>query len=203
MSNAGWITVAVAMTATGAVWAQTGVGSANPTVCLSYVNESIVPVLVLGRAKAIVMDRYAAIGVRILSGSCQSATPGSATIQIQFIAAAPAWLHPGALAYSTPYAFTGARVEMIWGRISQTNDRPAELLGYVLAHEVGHVLEGVSRHSDEGIMKAHWTVREYADIKIGKFAFASEDAELIHRGIRVRNGRNSLQGDQCAVSDSR
>jgi hypothetical protein len=196
------MTVALAMTATGAVWAETGIGDTNPAVCLSYVNESIVPVSVLARAKAIVTDRYAAIGVRIPSGSCQSITAGSATIQIQFVAAAPVRLQPGTLAYSTPYAFNGARVQMIWGRISQINDRPAELLGYVLAHEVGHVLEGVSRHSDEGIMKAHWAVREYADIKMGKFAFASEDAELIHMGIRFRNGCNPPQRDRRAVSES-
>jgi hypothetical protein len=30
------------------------------------------------------------------------------------------------------------------------------LLGYVLAHEIGHVLEGLVRHSGAGVMKASW-----------------------------------------------
>jgi hypothetical protein len=36
------------------------------------------------------------------------------------------------------------------------------LLGYVWAHEIGHVLEGVVRHSGEGILKARWNLYDHA-----------------------------------------
>src|SRR5215475_1113710 len=93
MSKAAWMAVAVAMTDTGAAWARIGIADTSPVVCLSYLRESVVPFRVLVRAKAIVVDRYAAIGVRITSGSCQSATPRPAMeIHIHFIDIAPAWL---------------------------------------------------------------------------------------------------------------
>ena len=33
-------------------------------------------------------------------------------------------------------------------------------LGYVMAHEIGHLLIGVNSHSDEGLMRAGWNPRE-------------------------------------------
>lgn len=36
----------------------------------------------------------------------------------------------------------------------------AFLLGHVLAHELGHVLQGVARHSEEGVLKERWSAAE-------------------------------------------
>ena len=60
------------------------------------------------------------------------------------------------------------------------------LLAYVLAHEIVHILEGKGRHSTTGIMKAQWTPEDYSDIASGKLNFASEDVELVHGGVIVR-----------------
>jgi hypothetical protein len=53
-------------------------------------------------------------------------------------------------------------------------------LAYVMAHEIGHVLQGVSRHSQEGVMKAH---TPNAHALTSKLRFAHEDVSLIHSGL--------------------
>jgi hypothetical protein len=52
-------------------------------------------------------------------------------------------------------------------------------LGNVLAYELSHALQGVVRHSSEGLMKAVWRAREYVKIVRGPLAFAVVDLELL------------------------
>lgn len=54
-----------------------------------------------------------------------------------------------------------------------------EFLGNVLAHELTHALEGVARHSSEGLMKANWSGRDYDEMARGPLAFAAVDLELL------------------------
>jgi|SRR5271157_1457300 len=54
-----------------------------------------------------------------------------------------------------------------------------EFPGNVLAHELTHALEGVARHSSEGLMKAKWSPGDYAGMVYGPLAFAAEDLDLL------------------------
>jgi hypothetical protein len=46
-------------------------------------------------------------------------------------------------------------------RVAALDQTPiARALGHVMAHEVGHLLMGVSSHADEGLMRANWNPRE-------------------------------------------
>ena len=54
-----------------------------------------------------------------------------------------------------------------------------EFLGNVLAHELTHALEGVARHSSEGLMKAVWSARDYDEMVRGPLPFAAEDLDLL------------------------
>jgi len=45
------------------------------------------------------------------------------------------------------------------------------------------VMQGIPRHSDSGILKAHWSRDEYQEMTFHKLAFTSSDVELIHRGL--------------------
>jgi hypothetical protein len=55
--------------------------------------------------------------------------------------------------------------------------------GYVLAHELAHVMQGVKRHSASGILKAQWSSSDCDDMTFHKLAFTNFDAELIHQGL--------------------
>ena len=48
------------------------------------------------------------------------------------------------------------------------------------------MLEGLNRHSDVGVMKAHWDERDFIEMSDKSLLFAPEDAELIQRGIMQR-----------------
>lgn len=63
------------------------------------------------------------------------------------------------------------------------------VLAHVLAHEITHVLEVTDRHSKEGVMKAHWTGRDFRNMAWRGLPFAAEDVELIHLGIASRMNR--------------
>jgi hypothetical protein len=54
--------------------------------------------------------------------------------------------------------------------------------GYVLAHEIGHVLQGVPRHSEAGILRGTWTGDDYANMSARQLTFAPQDVEQIWRG---------------------
>jgi hypothetical protein len=60
--------------------------------------------------------------------------------------------------------------------------RVPTLLGYVLAHETAHVLEGAGPHSDEGLMKARWNSRDFERMFLGQLQFAPEDVQRIRAG---------------------
>jgi hypothetical protein len=61
------------------------------------------------------------------------------------------------------------------------------LLGYVLAHEIGHVLQGVARHSETGVMKNRWSLLEVVNMKYDRLHFTALDATLILEGCKSPN----------------
>jgi hypothetical protein len=96
--------------------------------------------------------------------------------------------HPGALAYSTILPHAAGRVFVFADRVKETVEPhvvPA-LLAHVLAHEITHVLEGVDRHSETGVMKAHWTRQDYRAMADQSLEFAPADVDMIHYGLAHR-----------------
>ena len=58
------------------------------------------------------------------------------------------------------------------------------LLAHVLVHEIGHILQGIDRHSGSGVMKARWSSADYHEMARLHFGFTQEDIELIRIGLR-------------------
>jgi hypothetical protein len=52
----------------------------------------------------------------------------------------------------------------------------AEILGHVMAHELGHLLLGLDSHSNLGIMQAHWTSGQLRQIAMGILAFDKRES---------------------------
>jgi hypothetical protein len=55
-----------------------------------------------------------------------------------------------------------------------------------MAHKITHILEGVKRHSDTGIMKATWTPDDTREMARHPMTFAAEDVNVIHQGMDAR-----------------
>jgi hypothetical protein len=60
-----------------------------------------------------------------------------------------------------------------------------------MAHEIAHVLQGIIRHSDSGILKAQWSATDCARMSFFPLMFTSYDATLINLGIEERRLRLS------------
>jgi hypothetical protein len=107
-------------------------------------------------------------------------------LSVELAEPTPQDLLPGALAYSHPYARNSKQIIVFIDRIrcaAPSIEREASLLAYVLVHEITHVLQGVEHHSETGIMKAHWSPGDRADIFARRLGFAEEDVAMLRQGL--------------------
>ena len=64
-------------------------------------------------------------------------------------------------------------------------------LGYVIAHEIGHLLLDMEGHSERGIMRGPWSHQDLHDIVWERLAFTREQAEAIRTELARRIGRHA------------
>ena len=132
-------------------------------------------------AKAMASHILANAGVRL---EWDKQTPGVETIEIVLDDEASPHFAPRTMAYARPFAAgSETRVHIFRDRVHGPGWLPkGTMLGYVLAHEIAHVLEGIDRHSDEGVMKARWDLEDYAAMLHNRLTFSEEDVRWIHVG---------------------
>lgn len=142
----------------------------------------------LARAREIVRAAYADIGVQVLWRSWSSHPSGclqaSGSRQIVFAFGDGRQSSADALAFAKPYEQNGPCVVLLLERLHDEAKRNPTgtgiLLGHVLAHEIGHVLQHIARHTETGIMKERWTVRDRMEMGATRLRFTEYDATLIH-----------------------
>jgi hypothetical protein len=64
-----------------------------------------------------------------------------------------------------------------------------QILGHAIAHEIGHILLNLNSHSDIGVMRANWDLKQLQDACYGYLVFTPPQAEAIRLEIRRRNGQ--------------
>jgi hypothetical protein len=155
-----------------------------------------VPSDALGVAQRIAADMFSRVGVRLIwhSGDLpETAGSGPRRIGIRIVKQVPQTATEFALAGAQPYASTGTLIQVYEDRVKSIVSRQPslsrELLGYVFAHELGHVLMGTNYHSDSGVMKAQWSNDDYAAMRMRRLRFNDSDSDRIrevsspdHRG---------------------
>lgn len=145
------------------------------------------------QARGIATQMFAGIGVGIEWHNAPSCPAGA--LRISYSTSTPAKLMPGALAYALPCE--GTHIVIFYDRVPAAVAEPQTvtvLLAHVMTHEITHILEGIARHSAEGVMKAHWTRGDYSRMCWKPLKFADEDVVLIHRGLERRAAlRNAEQ----------
>ncbi len=151
-----------------------------------YVDDQVmVRGSVLSGAKDAVSEIFAKIGVHI---RWESGSPRSNSVSCQNIALIiqedpPYDANAGVMARTD---LSSDHIHVFYGRIRPSSDFwpnfECRVLTHVIAHEIGHALEGLNRHSDTGIMKAVWTVNDRTRIMNGSLPFSPVDVGLIHAG---------------------
>jgi hypothetical protein len=90
-------------------------------------------------------------------------------------------------ALARAYPFEGIRIDVFLDRISGARPDPRPiLLAHVLVHEITHILQNAARHSETGVMKAHWGADDYRQMYFRPLPFTAEDIELIRLGLAAR-----------------
>jgi len=179
--------VAMAMLAAGTVRSGgAGQGTKTPVrICLGSGGNAAT--INQGKAAATQILKQASIRLewRMTESECTTAGGG---VVVTVSRATPAALHPDALAYALPYERT--HIVLFYDRVLNSvgaNTVPA-LLGHVLAHEIVHILQGVTEHSASGMMKERWTSQDFANMRRGRLRLTQNDLDLIDRGLRWRAG---------------
>jgi len=166
----------VVMAAAGAYAAENG----PILICVQH--RGLVNNFVMARAQTVVNAVFSNADIHLEwlpSRRCTNAPDN--VINIEMDGTAPSRFGPETMAYAMPYRATGVTIHVFYDRVLQDHhDMPVEVLGHVIAHEIGHVLEGVARHSTDGLMKPHWSLKDYWQMKKPHLFFAAEDVDLMH-----------------------
>jgi hypothetical protein len=62
----------------------------------------------------------------------------------------------------------------------------SRLLGYVMAHEVAHLLFGDEKHSRRGLMMSSWPERELVEMERGTLVFSPDERRVLHASAVAR-----------------
>lgn len=177
---------AIAMAAITAASACAGETAGAPQrkviVCSTTGTDFTIP-----RAQSIVAAMFAGIRVGI-EWKTERACPPDA-IRISFSYNTDPDLSPQALAYALPY--DGTHIVVFYDRVRKHCQpiRLSGVLAHVMAHEITHILQGVNRHSESGVMKAAWTLEDFNEMAFRPLPFTAFDVRLIDDGLDKRQAR--------------
>ena len=156
----------------------------------------------LTRARAVVTAMYERIGVRTeWMGVVQQRVgghPGPARrdelsripiAQVTLIILTPKMaargrVEDGALGFAAvPSEGMGRIAYAIYDRVRDTAARAAmnedDLLGFVMAHEIAHLMLPRGAHAETGLMRGHWNVRDFQQIDVMRLGFSPQQASEI------------------------
>jgi hypothetical protein len=151
-----------------------------------YVSNDLNTRGVLYQAQERAAKMFAEAGVRIdwRIGRPSGAQPErEPVIVVSLEEHAPAGYSPEALASAKVYE--GVHITVFWDRVERLSRfaQPAVVLAHVLVHEITHILQGIDRHSESGVMKAHWTPEDYRAMAAKPLPFTPQDVKLIQLGL--------------------
>ena len=69
----------------------------------------------------------------------------------------------------------------------------ADILGNVMAHELGHLLLGSNSHAGTGIMRAHWQGEELRHLSRGSLWFTNEQGDHMRGNLTATQRERSTQ----------
>jgi hypothetical protein len=192
------ITAAVAMAVAAGFGGQTAQAGENERTVVVYITNEHVAMEAATFAKAQATKMFARAGVRIEWHSVSHSPLPLNALVVEMVERGYKNECAGALACAKPYE--GIHIRVFYDRCGATvpkNLVPA-LLSHVLVHEITHILQGVNRHSESGVMKARWDANEYLQMTSRTLPFTPHDVLLIERGLDARELRLA-----SAAADSR
>jgi hypothetical protein len=98
---------------------------------------------------------------------------------------------PDAVGYAFPFAgrsYASISYELVQqlAKASEGRASLAAILGHVMAHEIGHLVLRSERHSQVGIMRAKWNVRDLENAAQGHLTFTPEESANLRHEVLLR-----------------
>ena len=172
---------------------------ATVTICLVTDPDR----LIVDAAETLASQMFCRIRVRLQWYGPPVCPAGAAdTIFVMIQTHTPEGKFPGALGVALP--LEGSHASVFYDRVLPAgpgDSRVAALLAHVMAHEIAHLLQGIVRHSESGILKARWSATDLARMAYFPLMFAPEDAILINHGLEERHARLVSSGFAGAPSN--
>lgn len=121
-------------------------------------------------------------------------TAGAASLQLRILGpqhAAPVRSH-SALGFAIlpedgrPATSAGVRFGAVERQRHETSASLPQILGYVVAHELGHLLLGTNNHTQWGVMSAQVSGRYFDRAAQGTLSFAADEATRLRAAVRRR-----------------
>jgi hypothetical protein len=150
------------------------------TACLQV--EIPDPHLISRLAQGLATRIFADNGIPLDWRACEPAGESSRTIVVHLVSGKREGLLSGVLGYAMP---DRRYIVIFYDRIETMQD-PWNVLGHVMVHEITHIIQGVSRHSDTGLMKPHWSTHDLSEMRYKPLSFAQEDLILLYSALAMR-----------------
>ncbi len=136
------------------------------------------------RAQETAACLFGRIGVRLRFTTVPPAQADRDVIRLHIWNHAPKNLPPSVVGAANIKPNDVLRAFVFYNRILAfyPSDRPSDigvLLGYAIAHEVGHILRAEPGHSEDGVMRACWMQRDIVPMLQETVRFSKTDAERI------------------------
>jgi hypothetical protein len=176
--------------------------------------------LLLMRTRTVVSDAFAEAGVEIVwidcpvdakahplaYAACQSNTgPNDLVVRIlsrRMGEKLRAPNEPLGFAQVCPESAAACELNVFYDRVEQLavgGYRPDLVLGYVIAHEAGHVLIGPG-HSEQGIMRGQWSAKDLQRISWGvRLQFTGEQSSELRSAVLRRMPRPEQTSQSSAL----
>jgi hypothetical protein len=160
----------------------------RPAIDVVVYDYANVPAAQLRRAKKELIGIYRSIGIEVTWWEVSPLTAPSAAESLtastigraRFVFIKPSRIastHDRANIAGSAYGVDGrGRVAYVF--YDRVKALPVEMLGYVIAHELGHLLLPAG-HSPQGLMRASWDMADLQRAQTGWLLFTREQAEAI------------------------
>ena len=112
---------------------------------------------------------------------CEANTPS--LLRLQILPRAPVGLSPNTLGFSLPCARSGVQVTIYPDHVAKVTETGGptfgRVLGYAMAHELGHMLLQSGTHAPAGLMKGIWSKTDWQRAAVSVIEFSPAQVQQI------------------------
>jgi hypothetical protein len=192
--------------------------SDNPQVIVYVYDQAGVPANVLAKAEQEIDRLLSKASVSVMWVNCgrnngisacrEESTAGQLMVRI-----VPRALTLSDMAYGAAFLGADGRgryADVFFAAVRQlqnaeTRASQSQVLGYVMAHEVGHLLLGSNAHSNLGIMRPYWSEAELQSISMGRLSFTRDQCVKIRERLDAEEestAKGAHAGEEVRVTSS-